>query len=352
MNSKLNTFSLDNKAQMSRWDEFVESHPAGTPYHLSFWLRTICDTYGFEPLLYLDSDANRDITGIFPLFSVKGFIRGSHLVSLPFSDYGGPLFQDKLRETEILKKVIDLHSTNVKYIEIRGPVPNDTPFFSHNYYKRHLIDLSADLSSLRRKINKRTIQYSIRKAEKMGIVISEENNQYGIAEFYRLNMLTRKKHGVPGQSKKFFENLLRHLFASGHAFLLLALYDSKPVAGSLFLRSGKGIHYKYNASDPAYLGRTTPNHLLTWHAVRQGHEAGYKYMDFGRTSPDNTGLMRYKKMWGADERDVTYNYYPEIQGASSTEESSWIYQKFTSIWRCLPNWVTEKLGPVIYRYTG
>ena len=337
---------------MTLWDEFVQSHPDATPYHLSCWLRTLCDTYGFEPLLYIDKNQDGSIAGVFPLFSVKGFLGGKHLVSLPFSDYGGPLFHDKPREKEALKELISSHSEGAKYIEVRSPLPDEAGFITHDYYKRHILDLSPELSAIRKKINKRTIQYSIRKAEKMGIEVREQNNEYGMSEFYRLNLLTRKKHGVPGQPKKFFDNLLEHVFSSGHAFLLLAFYKSEPVAGSLFLTVGKGIHYKYNASDPAYLGRTTPNHLLTWMAVRQGHEAGYKHMDFGRTSPDNEGLIRYKKMWGTEEQNVSYNYYPEIKGASSTEESSWIYQKFTSLWRSLPDKVTEKLGSMIYKYTA
>jgi len=283
---------------------------------------------------------------------VKGFMGGKHLVSIPFSDYGGPLFKDKAREKAAVKQILAAHSSECKYIEIRGPVPSDSGFIEHNYYKRHLLDLSPQLRIIRKKINKRTIQYSIRKAERMGIKIREATDAEGLAEFYRLNLLTRKKHGVPAQPKKFFENLLQYVLAPGHGFLLLAIYNSEPVAGSLFLRLGQGVHYKYNASNPAYLGRTTPNHLLTWHAVRQSHEAGYKFMDFGRTSPDNAGLMRYKKMWGADERDVPYFYYPEIKGASATEESSWMYKKVTNLWRSLPGKVAEKLGPMLYKYTA
>ena len=205
---------------------------------------------------------------------------------------------------------------------------------------------------VRKNIDKRTIQYSIRKAERVGIEIKEENNQYGIEEFYRLNMLTRKKHGVPSQPKKFFENLLDHMISKGHAFILLAIYDSKAIAGSMFFKANKIIHYKYNASDPDYLKKTSPNHSLTWHAIKQGCMEGYRFIDFGRTSPDNKGLMRYKEMWGAETIDLPYFYYPQIKGASSTEESGLLYRMVTGVWRSLPDPIIEKIGPMIYKHMG
>ena len=48
-------FSLDNASEMSEWDEFVESHPDGSPFHLSWWLRIIHETYAFKPLLFVDN---------------------------------------------------------------------------------------------------------------------------------------------------------------------------------------------------------------------------------------------------------------------------------------------------------
>src|SRR4030042_4360079 len=85
----LTEFSLCNESEMRRWDEFVESHPKGTPFPLSCWIRTIQETYAFTPFLYVEKDADENISGILPCFLVKNFLTGSRIVSLPFSDYGG-----------------------------------------------------------------------------------------------------------------------------------------------------------------------------------------------------------------------------------------------------------------------
>ena len=348
----LTKFSLDNESETKKWDEFVASHPKGSPYHLSCWLRTLQETYSFEPLLYVDQDDSGDIIGVLPCFIIRSLLTGSRLVSLPFSDYGGPLFKDQSGEKDVLREIIKEHESSVKYIEIRSPLQESSGFVCHNYYKGHILNLEVDLSALRKNIDKRTIQYSIRKAERAGIEIKEENNRHGIEEFFRLNMLTRKKHGVPFQPKKFFENLLDNMVLKGYAFILLAIYDSKAIAGSLFFKSNKIIHYKYNASDPDYLKKTSPNHSLTWHAIKQGCMEGYRFLDFGRTSPDNKGLMRYKEMWGTKTIDLPYFYYPQIRGASSTEESSLLYRMITGVWRSLPDPIIEKIGPMIYKHMG
>jgi lipid II:glycine glycyltransferase (peptidoglycan interpeptide bridge formation enzyme) len=348
----LTTYSLDSEAEMKQWDEFVQSHPQGSPYHLSQWIKVLRETYSFEPYLYGLKRDGGELQGVLPFFLVRSFLTGSRFVSMPFSDYGGPLFRDESDGMECLKEIVERNGKKVKYMEIRGQIPEGSGFVCHNYYKRHLLALSSDLGAVRKNIDKRTIQYSIRKAEKVGIRIEEVNSESGMSEFYRLNSLTRKKHGVPGQPKRYFEILYREMIAKGLGFVLLAVHESKVVAGSLFLNLGKGIHYKYNASDPDILGKITPNHSLTWQAIVKGCKEGYEFIDFGRTSPDNEGLMRYKEMWGVRCLDLPYYYYPAIHGAVATKESGLAYRIETGIWRKLPDFIVEKLGPRLYRHMG
>jgi CelD/BcsL family acetyltransferase involved in cellulose biosynthesis len=345
----LELFSLDDPVEAGHWDDYVESHPNGTPYHLSCWLRTMRDTYAFDSLLYVWKTGVGKLSGGCPFFKIKNLFKGYRLVSLPFSDYGGPLFYDDVQESQLMRKVINEHAKSTNYIEIRGPLLANSEFVSHNHYKRHVMNLDSDLSAVRRKINKRTIQYSIRKAEKSGIKIEEANSSYGIDQFYRLNALTRKKHGVPGQPRNFFENLFKEVITKGHGFLMAAIYQSKTVASSLFLKCGNTLHYKYNASDPDVLGTLTPNHSLTWEAIVKGCREGYKLVDFGRTSPDNKGLIRYKEMWGAKASELPYFYYPQVKGVSSAEETDLVYRILSGAWRSLPDGVVERIGPMLYK---
>ncbi len=315
-------------------------------------MHIIQETYAFKPLMYAYKDGSGNISGVFPCFLIKSLVTGSRIVSLPFSDHCGPLFKDKRQEKEVLSEVVKKHGLQVKYIEIRSPVAHDSGLICHNYYKHHILNLDSNASEVSKKLNKKTIQYSIRKARRAGVEIREENTLRGIGEFYRLHMLTRKKHSVPCPPEKLFQKIFDHMVSSGRAFILLAIYDSKTVAASLFFRFKKTVYYKYNASDPEYLSKTTPNHLLTWQAIEQACHEGYRFFDFGRTSPDNVGLMRYKEMWDAKPVDLPYYYYPQIKGVSSIEESGLLYRILTGIWRSLPDPIMQKIGPMIYRHTA
>lgn len=338
---------------MERWDAYVITHPDGTPFHRSCWLRTLQETYSFDPLLYVStSDGSQDITGIFPLFLVRSLLTGSRVVSLPFSDYSGPLCNESFLKEKMVSQLLQKLNFRVNYVEIRGNISGSTSFSCHNHYKRHVLQLSPDVGEVLKTIDKKTIQYSIRRARKSGVKIVEESNLKGIEEFYRLNRLTRKKHGVPVQPINFFKKLHDHIISSGNGYILLATWNGQVIAAGLFLTCRDTVYYKYSVSDPAYLTKKCPNHLMTMHAIERGCMAGYRFFDFGRTSPDNEGLMRYKEMWGAQSQDLPYYYNPHVKGATATEGGGVSYRLVTRIWRKLPNSITNLVGPMLFRHIG
>ena len=345
-------YSPFNESEIGRWDDFVESHPKGSPFHLSGWIRTIYETYAFEPLLYICKDGGGKISGVLPFFLIKSFITGTRIVSLPFSDYGGPLFSNGEEGKDLLERIREERNNRIRYFEIRGFLSNNCGFVEHNYYKRHVLQLFPDPEKVLKKVDKRTIQYSVRKAQRQLVEVREENNQQGMEELYRLNKLTRMKHGIPSQPLKFFRALLENIVLKGNASILLALYDRKVIAAGFFLKFKETFYYKYNASDPNYLSKVTANHLLTWRAIEKACQEGYLFFDFGRTSPDNSGLMRYKEMWGANPSELPYFYYPGIKGTSSIEERNIIYRMLTAIWRRLPDRLIETIGPAILKHSA
>jgi hypothetical protein len=294
---------------------------------------------------------NQDsVLGVFPFFEVKRIFSQKRLISLPFSDYGGALFSNDVEFQREFQNDIEKIKKSAKIIEVRGCGCDGPCFLKFNYYKSHVLTLECTIEELKKIVDKKTIQYSIRKAEKMGVEIGEKNDQDGMDHFYHLNVLTRKKHGVPCQPKVFFDNLLKYVIKDGRGFLVLAFYQKKPVGGGLFLTQGKTIHYKFNASDPGIKGKVTPNHALTWHAILKGCKEGFQALNFGRTAPDNTGLMRYKSMWGSIEADLPYYYYPAIKGAATEKENTISYKILTTVWRNLPCFAVESLSNKIYNY--
>jgi serine/alanine adding enzyme len=346
----LTTFSLDNQQQMEQWDHYVKTHPGGSPFHMSAWIRVIHETYSLQPLLYVLQDTTGSISGIAPFIITKSPFLRTRLISLPFSDYGGPLCSDSTRLATFLDSILKKHEKQTQYFEIRSNLDSTEGLYPHGHYKRHVLHLSSEPQGTLKKIEKRTIQYSIRKAQREGVTVTDESNHRGVEEFFRLNKLTRRKHGLPYQPMIFFDKLFEHIISKGDGRIMLAASDLTVIAGALFLMFNDCIYYKYNASDPDYLTKKTPNHLLTWQAIEQGCLEGYRFFDFGRTSIHNEGLLRYKEMWGADSMDLTYFFFPDVKLAKTQEDDSSFYRLASKVWCSLPDAAADWLSPRIYRY--
>lgn len=345
--------SLHDDAEMRQWDEYVKKHPHGTVFHLHSWIKTIHDSYGIEPHLYCIKDDQHNISSILPFFAIRSPFIGKRMVSMPFTDYCGPLSTNANDELELLRYAIDIFDGQVKYIEIRSQLANPDMYQSDNLFKLHVLELCPDQNEILENIDKKTIQYSIRKASKAGVEIREENSLWGIREFYRLNKMTRKKHGIPHQPLRYFENLFQNMFSNDNAFLLLAFSDSHIIAGGLFLKLNKTIYYKYNASDQAWLSEKRPNHLLTWHAIEKACREDYRYFDFGRTDAGNGGLIRYKEMWGAKPSDLPYYFYPKATGFNCEKGIRGLcLDNAKKIWQKLPDRLIDLISSRIFRHLG
>ena len=150
---------------------------------------------------------------------------------------------------------------------------------------------------------------AIRKAEREGLTIRVATDEAAMREFYRLTVLTRRKHGLLPQPWRFFRNIHKHHMAAGAGYLLLAEHNGVVIAGDLLLHFRDELTYKFNASDPQYL-HLRPNNLLLWHAMKTGADLGCRSLDLGRCEEDNEGLRRFKLLWGSREEDLSYYYYP------------------------------------------
>jgi lipid II:glycine glycyltransferase (peptidoglycan interpeptide bridge formation enzyme) len=282
---------------------------------------------------------------------VKGPFGGKHVVSMPFSDYCGMILDDDEDRAALAEHLVGLLGRRCAYLEIRGGMLPPPGWRLLSVYKRHVIELDRDAEAVYKRFNRKTIQYSIRKAVKDGIEIVTDRSMGAVEEFHRLNVRTRKKHGVPSQPLEFFRNLQENMCSGGLAYVMLARRRGTVLAGGLFFRLGDTVYYKYNASDPDCLKTYTPNHLLAWHGIETACREGYRRFDFGRTSIRNAGLMRYKEMWGATASDLPYYYFPEVHGIQANGENA-AYGWMKRMWKHLPDRVAETASRYLFRYTA
>ena len=121
--------------------------------------------------------------------------------------------------------------------------------------------------------------------------------------------MTRRRHQLPPQPFNWFRNLAaccRELFN-----VRVASLRGRPIAAMITLQLRDTVVYKYGASDAAFhaLGGM---HFLFWKAITDACAEGRTAFDFGRSDPDQTGLLTFKDRWGAARVPVSVLALPGI----------------------------------------
>jgi CelD/BcsL family acetyltransferase involved in cellulose biosynthesis len=293
-----------------RWNEFIDRHPEASLFHSLEWLRALSRTYGYRPLAYTTAGPDEELRNAVVFCRVESWLTGRRLVSLPFSDHCQPLV-DTQEDLEIISTALEqeLRQEQWRYLEMR-PLQSfqlDTPLPCATLsYSFHELDLRPDLDTIFRNFHKSSIQRKIRRAEREALSYCEGSTEILLNDFYALFKITRRRHGVPPQPRKWFANLIE---AFGDDLKIRVAYkDTKPVAAILTLRHKNTLIYKYGGCD-ARFNRLGGMHCLFWKAIQEAKAAGLRSIDFGRADADQRGLITFKNRWGAKESLLTYLRY-------------------------------------------
>jgi hypothetical protein len=124
--------------------------------------------------------------------------------------------------------------------------------------------------------------------------------------------------------------------------------DAIPVAAGIALPSGTAIEVPWASSLNDYRSMC-PNHMLYWSLMQWAIEQQFEVLDFGRSTP-NEGTFQFKSQWGAQPQPMQWEYLLFTQ--ATLPDHSPKNPKFRTaieIWKRLPVWLTNFLGPRIVR---
>lgn len=341
--------TFKNPLQIGDWDETVLKFQEAGPFHGQAWARLLNDAYGYLPK-YLVSRQDDDFSFILPLFEINSFLTGKRAVGLPFSDYCQPLSSRMEILDKPLKYIKERAGTSGwKYFEIRGyhHILEDLPPYI-SYYS-HVIDLDRTENALFSALRGST-RRNITRSVKQGITVTFEKSEEALNDFYNLHGLTRKKHGLPVQSKSFFRKLWRHIIAQDRGCVALAKYKQQTVAGAVFIHLGKKVIYKYGASEASMLA-LRPNNLLFWEAIRYFSDQNYEELNLGRCSLHNSGLRQFKTGWGGQEKKIHYFRF-NVKKQRFTISQSGEGGSYRHILRLFPLPLLRLIGTILYRHAG
>jgi len=301
------TVQITNPLEHPDWNERLLGRGGCCFFHTANWVAALCNAYGFAPS-YLSAETGDRWDGLLPLVEVQSFLTGRRGVSLPFTDSCPIIASDEEVKAALLKAAIELaERRHWRSVELRcgARLPGDaTP--SLRYYE-HRITLPPG-SQQAFDLLKGPVRTAIRKALRGEIAVEVGTDAPAVREFYRLNCLTRRNHGLPPQPYRFFMHLENRVLAAGLGSVAVARLRGQAVAAAVFLHFGDTAHFKYGASDPRF-SELRPNNIVMWEGIRWYIERGFRSLDLGRSNVEHEGLRRFKLGWGAEERELFYYKY-------------------------------------------
>lgn len=332
------------------WDSRIFNYPDYSIFHSGAWARVLFESYGFPTVYFMRDKKGSSGSVVLPMAVVKGFNGGKRGVSLPFSDYCDPLLEDGVDVKSVLECVIEYGSREGwKQIEIRGRNPALPGEQEAATYFGHVLELNGNEEGMYRKCRDNT-RRNIQTAKRQDVVVRISRDWESVSEFYQLNCITRRTHGLPPQPIRFFRKLHEHILSKDKGFIANAYYRGKPVAGNVYLHIRDRAYYKYGASDPSHQA-VRPSNLVMWEAIRWLAKNGFKTLCFGRTELENAGLRRYKLSWGSRESSITYYKY-DMSRRRYVKGSDLIRGPHNAIFKRMPLSLLRIIGNVTYRYLG
>ena len=284
------------------------------------------------------------------MMEINSIITGKRGVCLPFTDYCVPVIPDKTYFKDIMDNIVVFgKNAGWKYIEFRGGENFPEDIQASLFFYGHTIDLSPgedEIYSNFRDSTKRNIKKAIRE----GVEVRILNTLEATEEFYRLNCLTRKEHGLPPQPFHFFRNIYEHIISKKLGFVVLATYDNKTIAGAVYFHFGGNAIYKYGASAKEHQNLRA-NNLVMWEAIKWYCRNGFKSFCFGRTEPENEGLLQFKRGWGAEEHIINYYKY-DFKKDKFVQDSSRLAGLHNKIFNKMPLPLLKLTGSILYRHIG
>jgi hypothetical protein len=341
--------SIINPLNYPNWDDLVLSTDNYSFFHTSHWASVLSESYGYQPL-YFVKIADGKLNMLFPFMEIKSILTGKRGVSLPFTDYCEPIIPQKNNFQNAMCYLIQYaKKAGWKYMEIRanGSLFNGTP--PSSFYYGHTLNLSQGIERIFPNLRDST-RRNIRKAEREGISVTIGNSLEYVSEFYRLNCLTRKMHGLPPQPFSFFKSIHAHVISCNHGIIVLASHKGTSVSGAVYFHFGEKAFLKYGASDSGYHS-LRPNNLVMWEAIKHYAQKGYKALCFGRTEPENSGLRQFKTGWNTKEHIIPYYKY-NLSTESFVKISSKEKGFHNRIFSHMPLPLLKMSGALLYKHMG
>jgi hypothetical protein len=349
----------------SEWDVFVRQHPLGMVYQLSSWKRVLESAFPQirgQFLVAREAETGRILAGL-PVYTVKSWLLGNRIVSVPFATMCDPLLSSAEEFGRFLPELQALQQkTGSRRVEIRarltanlllngGTLSGDVGF-KHLYLP---LNPEQDRDALFHTFSRTCVRKNITKAERAGVIVEQRWDEASMSICYDILVESRRRLSLPQMPYAFFKAMLAYL-SPEHLNVFLALHKSKPIGCFILLRMGDFWTAEYagsTADAPAGVDQ-----MLYWETIKKALDHDAKIYSFGRTAVANEGLLTYKRRWATVEEDlVDFTFCARDEKLESVEkvhhsDSSLAYRRARTLLGKVPMPVYRMIGDFCYRHLG
>ena len=333
------------------WDAYVAAHAQATPFHSRAWCEAITRATGHQCHLVTARDANGALTGILPLHHVRSPLFGQALVGSGFAVDGGILADDPAVAATLAQGAAAMaRSLGVPSVELRGgPLPEGEGWArEEGVYAGFARDLAADDNAELLAIPRKQ-RAEVRKVLESGLTVTMGSDAAERRDHYRIYATSVRNLGTPVFPKALFDAVLDAF--GDKADILTVREGGRPVASVLSLY-WCGTVMPYWGGGTADARRLRANELMYFALMRHAREKGCTRFDFGR-SKVGTGPFAYKKNWGFEPQPLVYaRWLAPGEAPRDTNPNSARYRLQVDLWKKLPLWAANRIGPLIARGLG
>lgn len=336
-----------NEQYRQKWSDFVKMNPQSTLYHDILWKTVLEKTFLFKSHYLICLDNSDNIAGILPLFETRDIYGKIYLVSIPFFTNAGICAIDKEATDQLLHKADEVaRSVNAQYLELRHLAAESIEGLkSRDSFATTILKLNNDEDAIWEYSLNKMARRNVSKALHSGLKIVMDKGE--LVNFYKVYAHNMRDLGSPAMPLGFFNNIIDTF--SDRADILLVKHKKKTIAGTLIIKHKKTLFDPFVSSLKKY-NFLRPNNFMYWEAIKLGCRDGLAYFDLGR-STKGTGAFNFKLQWGAEPQNLSYQYI--FQRSSRIPVCDALNNKYDlaiRIWKRLPIWLTNYVGPRIIRY--
>lgn len=331
-------------------DAFVAAHPAGTIFHLAGWRRAVKRVFGHEEKDLL-AFRGETIVGVLPLMRCRTPFfgaMGSHLVSVPYGVYGGPIASDREAEVALVDAAKSMaKELGVGRLELRCfEDPRMDGLAPSTLYAAFVQDVPKDPADVMKSMPKRA-RAEVRKAiEKHGLELSE--GEWYLNDLVELFGTSKQSLGSPGLPRAWFQALLEEL--PGKCVLHLARRGDERLAATMSFVFNGTFNFYYIGTSRSAKQEYSATNFLTARLQEWSSAHGLARFDLGRSRVD-TGPYQFKKNQGFEPTPVHYRYLlVRSKELPSFNPSNPRTEKLREAWSKLPPRIASALSGPLMRY--